>query len=50
MSYIDTNVVGNIEGFGGALNMYTDNGFPSEVQFAVNLGGALADHQLGRWW
>ncbi|MBK8533541.1 MAG: T9SS type A sorting domain-containing protein [Flavobacteriales bacterium] len=43
VSYIDTNVVGNIEGFGGALNMYTDNGFPSEVQFAVNLGGALAD-------
>lgn len=43
VSYIDTTHVGNIEGFGGDLNMYTDNGFASNVQMAVNMGGALAD-------
>lgn len=43
VSYIDTTRVGNIAGFGGSLNLYTDNGFPSDVQMAINLGGSLAD-------
>lgn len=43
VSYIDTNTVGNIEGFGGTVNLYTPNGQSSEVQMAINLGGSLAD-------
>ena len=42
-SYIDTNTVGNLDGLGGALNLYQDNGFDSEIAFCANAGGALAD-------
>jgi hypothetical protein len=42
-SYIDTNLVGNIEGFNGQLTLYRPNGFDSDVEMSVNLGGALAD-------
>lgn len=43
ISYIDTNLVGNLEGFNGNLALYRPNGFNSEVQMCVNMGGALAD-------
>ena len=43
VSYVDTTVVGNIEGFGGQLALYRPNGFDSHFNFCVNAGGALAD-------
>jgi hypothetical protein len=46
-SYINTTLVGGIDGFGGLLNLYQDtfsaNGITDEVQMVVNAGGALAD-------
>lgn len=42
-SYVDTTLVGNIEGFGGQLALYRPNGFDSHINFCVNAGGALAD-------
>ncbi len=43
VSYVDSTVVGNIEGFGGQLCLYRPNGFDSHTSFCVNEGGALAD-------
>jgi len=43
VSYVDTNTVGNLQGFGGALTLYRPNGFDATAQFCVNMGGALAD-------
>ncbi len=43
VSYVDSTVVGNIEGFGGSLNLYRPNGSDSHFNFCVNAGGALAD-------
>ena len=43
VSYIDTNTVGNLQGFNGQLTLYRPNGFDHETQFCVNMGGALAD-------
>ena len=43
VSYIDTNIVGNLDGFNGALTLYSSNGYDSEVHMSVNAGGALAD-------
>jgi hypothetical protein len=43
VSYVDTTIVGNIEGFGGQLALYRPNGFDSHFNFCVNAGGALAD-------
>lgn len=42
-SFVDSNLVGNIEGLNGLLNLYADNGQPTDVAMCVNLGGALAD-------
>jgi len=42
-SVVDSNQVGNIEGFGGLLNLYANNGQSSDVQLVINTGGALAD-------
>lgn len=42
-SYVDTTVVGNIQGFGGSLNLYRPNGQNSDFNFCVNAGGSLAD-------
>lgn len=42
-SYVDTTLVGNLDGFGGDLNFYIDNGYDSEVHMSVNAGGSLAD-------
>jgi hypothetical protein len=43
VSYVDTVKVGNIEGFNGQLTLYRPNGQNSDIQFCVNMGGALAD-------
>jgi hypothetical protein len=43
ISYIDTTKVGNVEGFNGQLTLYRPNGQNSDIQFCVNMGGALAD-------
>jgi len=43
-SYIDSIIVGNIEGMGGFMNLYTNpTGQTSEIQMCINAGGALAD-------
>jgi hypothetical protein len=46
-SYINTALVGGIDGFGGQVNLYQDTfsafGVTSDVQMVVNAGGALAD-------
>ena len=42
-SYIDTNTVGGLDGLGGVLNLYQDNGANSDVAMQINTGGALAD-------
>lgn len=42
-SVIDTNAVGNFEGYGGLLNLYYDQGLSSAIEVSVNAGGALAD-------
>jgi len=42
-SFVDSNQVGNIEGLGGLLNLYEDNGQPTDISFCLNMGGALAD-------
>lgn len=43
VSYVDTNLVGNLNGFNGQLNLYRPNGWDHASQFCVNMGGALAD-------
>lgn len=43
VSYVDTTMVGNLEGFGGALALYRPNGQNSDIHFCVNTGGSLAD-------
>lgn len=42
-SFVDSNLVGNIEALGGTLNLYQDNGQPTDISMVMNLGGALAD-------
>lgn len=42
-SFVDSNLVGNIEGLNGNLNLYFDNGQPTDIEMSVNMGGALAD-------
>lgn len=44
-SYVDSNLVGNIEGLGGpaTLTLYQDNGQPTDIAMCINMGGALAD-------
>jgi len=45
--YINTAIVGAVDGFGGIVNLYQDTfsaaGITSDVQMVVNAGGALAD-------
>lgn len=43
VSYVDTTLVGNLQGFNGQLTLYRPNGQNHDTQFCVNLGGALAD-------
>lgn len=42
-SYVDVNIVGNVDGYGGALNLYLDQGISADVAFTVNAGGAMGD-------
>lgn len=42
-SYIDTNLLGNIDGYGGLINVDNHVGYSAEVAFVANAGGALAD-------
>jgi hypothetical protein len=42
-SYIDTLNVGNLEGFGGNLNLYIPNGYDAKISAAIGIGGAMAD-------
>lgn len=43
VSYVDTTVVGNLQGFNAPMTLYRPNGQDSEIQFCVNAGGSLAD-------
>jgi hypothetical protein len=43
VSYIDTTLVGNLNGFNGQLALYRPNGENHDAHFCVNMGGALAD-------
>ena len=42
-SYVDSTLVGNLDGFNGQLCLYRPNGQNHATQFCVNMGGALAD-------
>jgi hypothetical protein len=42
-SYVNTAIVGNIDGYGGFLNLYQDNGTSADVAFTANAGGAMGD-------
>jgi Secretion system C-terminal sorting domain/Dockerin type I domain/Carboxylesterase family len=42
-SVVDTNVVGNLQGFNGLLNRNNHVGYSSSVKMSINAGGALAD-------
>ncbi|MDZ7849144.1 MAG: T9SS type A sorting domain-containing protein [Owenweeksia sp.] len=42
-SYVQPSLVGDVDGLGGFLNLYTDNGQSTDINFVVNTGGALAD-------
>lgn len=42
-SYVQPALVGDIDGFGGLLNIYSSNGHTSTTHFSLNTGGALAD-------
>lgn len=42
-SYIQPAIVGDVNGLGGLLNLYTDNNSSTDIAFVVNSGGALAD-------
>ena len=42
-SVVDTAQVGSINGYGGLLNLYVDNGVSTEIHGAVTMGGAFPD-------
>ena len=42
-SYINTALVGNVDGTGGAVNTYNHPGYTNAVSMSINLGGALGD-------
>ncbi len=41
--YVDTLIMGNVEGFGGSKNLDNHAGYSSKVNMVANIGGALAD-------
>ncbi len=43
VSVIVPSVVGDIDGNGGLINLYVDNGMSTEIDICVNAGGALGD-------
>ncbi len=42
-SYIQPAFVGDINGYGGLLNLYPNNGISADFDMTISLGGALAD-------
>lgn len=42
-SYVDTAMVGRIEGFGGVLNIYSPSATSADINAVITVGGALAD-------
>lgn len=42
-SYVDVDIVGGVDGYGGVLNLYQDEGISADVAFTVNAGGAMGD-------
>lgn len=42
-SYVNIDIVGGIDGYGGSLNLYQDVGISADVAFTVNAGGAMGD-------
>jgi len=42
-SVIQPSIVGDINGDGGLLNLYQDNGMSTEISICVNAGGAMGD-------
>jgi hypothetical protein len=42
-SYVNVDIVGGLDGYGGFLNLYQDMGISSDFAFAANAGGALGD-------
>ncbi len=42
-SYVQPSIVGDWEGFGGLLNLYTPNGQSADIQAVVHAGGTLGD-------
>ena len=42
-SVIDPTIVGDIDGYGGLLNLYYDMGISADISVCVNAGGALGD-------
>lgn len=42
-SVVDTNVVGNISGWGGVYNVYNHFGVSNKVAMVCNIGGAMGD-------
>lgn len=43
VSYVDTTMVGNLNGFNGFFSLYRANGFDHATHFCANMGGSLAD-------
>ena len=43
VSYVDTTLAGNLDGFNGQNNLYRPNGYSSDFNFCVSIGGALVD-------
>jgi len=43
VSYINTAIVGNVDGTGGVVNTYNHAGYTNDVSMAVNLAGAIGD-------
>jgi hypothetical protein len=45
LPYVDTNIMGNFDGFGGNQNYNLPNwpGYDSKINMAINLGGSLGD-------
>lgn len=42
-SIVQPAIVGDVNGDGGLINLYTDNGMSDDVDICVNIGGAIGD-------
>ena len=43
VSYVDTTLAGNLDGFNGQNDLYRPNGYSSDFNFCVSIGGAMVD-------